>query len=574
MKQVDALTLLKMGKNVFLTGAPGSGKTYVLNRYIRYLREHQVKVAVTASTGLAATHLQGVTIHSWSGIGIKEHLHEKDLAYLAKKKLIKDHYQKTKVLMIDEISMLHAYQLDMIDKIARHFLKPHEPFGGLQVIVCGDFFQLPPVASRTSKTVRFAFEAEAWKQGQFQVCYLTEQHRQGSDPLLDILESIRSGEAGEQAKVPLRRRYKKEPVGATQATRLYARNVNVDEINARALESIRGKSKIFEMSTEGVDILVDHLKKSCIAPEVLTLKVDAQVMFIKNDSRGRYVNGTRGVVVGFDKEEGWPRVKTHDRQMILAEPEAWIYEENDRVHARITQVPLRLAWAITIHKSQGMTLDTAEIDLGDVFEWGMGYVALSRVRALEGLKLMGFNELALKVNPKILEQDVIFKEHSAMALQSLETLSETVIEQHQQKTLLERFEGCAKKTDPLHGFTKKKQPFKNKNDQTSTQFITLELLKQHQTIDAIAEQRELSVNTIIKHIERLADLKQLDSELLDALKVQIPDADFERIMAELRHSEEGRLKPIYEKWEGRYSYADLRIVRLFLTREGTDAIHF
>jgi len=235
MKQHAALNLMKMGKNIFLTGAPGSGKTYLLNQYIRYLYDYHVKVAVTASTGIAATHLQGVTIHSWSGMGIKDSLSAEDLEHILKKKLIKHHYKNTKTLIIDEISMLHGYQLDMVDRIARHMLKPDEPFGGLQVILCGDFFQLPPVSTASSKEIRFAFEADAWSNGNFHVCYLQEQHRQGCDPLLTVLEDIRSGTAGEHTRVPLRTRYKKEPEGAAKATRLYARNVNVDGINACCL---------------------------------------------------------------------------------------------------------------------------------------------------------------------------------------------------------------------------------------------------------------------------------------------------------------------------------------------------
>jgi ATP-dependent DNA helicase PIF1 len=486
MKQAAALDLMKIGKNIFLTGSPGSGKTYLLNQYIRYLKDHEVTVAMTASTGIAATHVQGVTIHSWSGIGIKESLNETDLEYLLKKKLITKHYQETKTLIIDEISMLHPHQLDMIDTIARRLLKADEPFGGLQVIVCGDFFQLPPVSSGLSHQKRFAFEAEAWKNGDFHVCYLQEQHRQGDDPLATILEDIRSGTAGEQTKIPLRTRYKKEPEGATRATRLYARNVNVEAINTCELSKIHEKEKIFHMTGQGVDALVKSLRKSCLAQETLMLKIGAEVMFIKNDMGGRYVNGTRGVVIGFDKEEGWPRVRTYDRQIILAVPEVWNYEDNGRIQASIEQVPLRLAWAMTIHKSQGMTLDAAEIDLGDVFELGMGYVALSRVRRLTGLKLMNLNELALKVDPKILAYDHLFKQDADLAVHYLQTLSETAIEEQQKKTLLKRFEGCLPKTPKVQRQGKNKKKLKRSNDCGATHLMILELLKQNRTIPFIA----------------------------------------------------------------------------------------
>lgn len=173
MQQSEALNILKLGKNVFLTGAAGTGKTYVLNQYIDYLKNNHVNVAVTASTGIAATHLQGCTVHSWSGIGIKESLREVDLDKLIKTPRIKRNYKLTKVLVIDEVSMLHKYQLDMIDAIARFILKNDHPFGGIQVVLCGDFFQLPPVSNRGLKsTVQFAFESESWSIADFQVCYL------------------------------------------------------------------------------------------------------------------------------------------------------------------------------------------------------------------------------------------------------------------------------------------------------------------------------------------------------------------------------------------------------------------
>jgi ATP-dependent DNA helicase PIF1 len=439
MQQTDALDLLKMGKNIFLTGAAGAGKTYLLNKYINYLRYNNVGVAVTASTGIAATHLQGSTIHSWSGIGVKDNLVAKDFENLLKDKRIKRNYKKTKVLIIDEISMLHAYQLDMVDSIARHILNSEKTFGGIQLVLCGDFFQLPPVGPGIQEKL-FAFESLAWKSGDINVCYLQEQHRQVNDPLVDVLNEIRSGTAGESTKIPLRTRYKKEPQGPTKATKLYSRNMNVDTINERELENIQGKEKIFTMEAEGISALVAGMKKSCLAPEQLKLKIGAEVMFVKNDILGRYVNGTRSVVIGFDRgSNGWPIVKTYDNEIITVTPDEWKSEENGIVHATIRQVPLRLAWAITIHKSQGMTLDAAEIDLGDAFEPGMGYVALSRVRSLNGLKLMNLNEMALKVHPKILQHDQVFKDISADTVKYLQTFSEKTKAECHKKTLITRF---------------------------------------------------------------------------------------------------------------------------------------
>jgi ATP-dependent DNA helicase PIF1 len=557
MKQDEAFNLLKMGKNIFLTGAAGSGKTYLLNKYIHYLKENNVRVAVTASTGIAATHLHGTTLHSWSGIGIKDTLTKKDLEKLLTTSRIKSNYKKTKVLIIDEISMLHKHQLDMVDTIARYISSSDNAFGGMQMILCGDFFQLPPVSSSSSKEeIRFAFEANAWKAGDFQVCYLQEQHRQGDDPLLTVLNDIRSGTAGEHTKIPLRTRYKKEPQGATKATKLYSRNINVDAINEQALACLTGKEKIFEMTTNGFSALVDGIKKSSLALEKLKLKMGAEVMFIKNDTSGRYVNGTRSIVIGFDKREGWPIVKTYDNEVIIAYPEEWKYEDNSVVRATITQVPLRLASAITIHKSQGMTLDAAEIDLGDAFEPGMGYVALSRVRSLSGLKLINLNEMALTVHPKILQQDLLFKEDSAAIVKFLKTLSENEMTRRHTNTLMERFGGNKTKTI--------EKSHKNKKTKMATHITTLDMLKENLSIEAIANKRGLSIGTIISHIEKLKGLRLIENVHLENVKDRILKNDFEIIFAELEKSEDGKLTPVYEKFKGYYSYACIQTVRLFV----------
>lgn len=575
MKQDEALNLMKMGKNIFLTGAPGSGKTYLLNKYIDYLKNHDVKIAVTASTGIAATHFQGVTIHSWSGIGIKDSINEKDLEIIITSKSIKRNYKNTKTLIIDEISMLHKHQLDMIDTIARHIMDPDQPFGGLQVILCGDFFQLPPVSSSINE-ILFSYEANSWKNGNFHICYLQEQHRQGNDPLLTILEDIRRGTTGEHTKIPLRTRYKKEPEGATKATRLYSRNINVDEINNRELNKIYTEEKIFTMETHGFSALVNGLKKSCLAQEQLKLKVGAEVMFIKNDTEGRYVNGTRGIITGFVKTEGIPIVKTYDNQIIFVTQQEWKYEDDGIVRATIRQIPLRLAWAITIHKSQGMTLDAAEMDLGDVFEPGMGYVALSRVRSLNGLKLMNLNELALKVHPKILEHDKIFQDHSKEVVQYLQSLSEKEIIEIQKKTLINRFDGFVidesqvLTVNTIENRTKNKRKNKSRKQKGTksapTHIITGGMLKENLSIELIAEKRELSVETIIHHIEKLHSLNQIDDASMACLKNRLPSNDFDIIFSELNQSEDGWLKPIYEKFEGKYSYGDIKLARLFVTK--------
>lgn len=292
--------------------------------------------------------------------------------------------------------------------------------------------------------------------------------------------------------------------------------------------------------------------------EQLKLKIGAEVMFIKNDTSGRYVNGTRCVVVDFDKsDEGWPIVKTYDNKMIVAYPEEWKYEDNGIVRATLMQVPLRLAWAITIHKSQGMTLDAAEIDLGDAFEPGMGYVALSRVRSLSGLKLMNLNEMALKVHPKILQHDRVFKDDSAAVVKYLQTLSENEQAECHRKTLIERFGGGKSKVTG-------KGKTRRKKSAIPTYITTQEMLRENLSIESIAAKRGLSTGTVIGHIEKLKSLKLIDNTLMANLKDAIPKDDFDVIFAEFNKSEDGKLKPLYDKFEGKYSYACIQIVRLFV----------
>lgn len=556
MQQNEALSVLKMGGNVFLTGAAGSGKTYLLNQYIKYLKDNNVQVAMTASTGIAATHLHGTTIHSWSGMGIKDSISPSDLEKLHKNKRVKSNYKKTKVLIIDEISMLQKYQLDMLDCIARHFLDSERVFGGLQVIVCGDFFQLPPVSLTLEEDKQFAYEASVWRNEHFQVCYLHEQHRQGNDPLLSVLNDIRNGTAGEHTKVPLRTRYKKEPEGATKPTKLYTRNINVDYINNTELAKIQSQEQLFTMTSQGFSALVEGLKRNCLAQEQLKLKIGAEVMFIKNHPLGKYVNGTRAVVVDFEKSaDAWPVVKTHDNKLITASAEDWVLEDNGLIRASITQVPLRLAWALTIHKSQGMTLDAAEIDLGDAFEPGMGYVALSRVRSLNGLKLMNLNEMALKVHPKILLQDKVFKDNSDALVAYLNSLSEEEKAKSQKETLIVRFEADkVKKSSPKS---------KTNNTDIPTHITTLALLKNKLSMTDIAKQRALSAGTVLSHIEKLKGLKLISNLDIEHLRADLPQNEFDLIFKEIAQSEDGKLKPLVDAFAGKYAYDTIRLVRLF-----------
>ena len=421
MTQEDALKILKAGHNVYLTGAPGSGKTYLLNEYIRFLKKKRIFVGVTASTGIAATHLGGFTIHSWAGIGIEREMSDAEVKLIATKRRVAKRFAQAKTLIIDEISMLDADRLDLIDRVARAARGSPGPFGGIQTVFCGDFFQLPPITKEGELPPRFAYHSSVWEQMNLKICYLHEQHRQGDEKFIQVLNAIRQNNVSEVIKSRLCARRGKDPV-IGRITKLYSHNINVDEENARELARLSGKEMLYKMEESGIKAILESLKKGCLAPERLVIKQRAKVMFIKNNFDKGFVNGTLGEVAGFD-DSGFPIVVTFNGDKIIASPETWSIEENGRALAKITQVPLRLAWAITVHKSQGMTLDAVEIDLSGAFEKGMGYVALSRVRSLAGINLLGFNDIALQVHPEILEFDNALKESSERAMRELGELS-------------------------------------------------------------------------------------------------------------------------------------------------------
>ena len=417
---------------MFLTGRAGSGKTFLLNSYVNYLREKKIGVAVTASTGIAATHIDGMTIHSWSGIGIHDSLSPDMIHALADSKRLRDRFIRTEVLIIDEVSMLRGVVLDMLNAILKSARSSFDPFGGMQVILCGDFFQLPPVVPGDNSSDHFAFKSSAWREMSPKICYLTTQFRQSEGELLSILNDIREASVDADTVEKLRARHGAD-INGKDFTRLYSHNVNVDAINSTEISKIASEAHSYNMETRGAKKIAADLKRSCLAPEELVLKVGAVVMFLRNNFEKGYANGTLGTVVAFD-EEGNPVVETRKGKKISVLSEAWRLEENGKLLAEIRQLPLRLAWAITVHKSQGMSLDAAEIDLSRAFEPGMGYVALSRVRSIDGLRLVGINEMALRVHPEILALEQELVAHSEMEAEILKNMPEEKIEKEPQKT--------------------------------------------------------------------------------------------------------------------------------------------
>jgi ATP-dependent DNA helicase PIF1 len=562
MTQDQAYDILTMGHNVFLTGAAGTGKTYLINRFIRHAREHGITIAVTASTGIAATHIGGMTIHSWSGMGIRDTLTDEDIDVIVSREYLAKRFAKTNILIIDEISMLSGTFLANLDRLLRSTRFSQDPFWGIQVVLVGDFFQLPPV-SRGSD-VDFAFEDPVWRTFRLAICVLDVQYRQVAsslhekeewniDPLLKILNEIRSWKLTQESYALLDSR--NIPVDTEDHTELFTKNIAVDSYNTQRLNAIHDDTFVFEMQSKWAEKLVEALKKWCLAPETLVLKKWARVMFVKNNFEAGYVNGSIGHVVG--KYESLPIVELTDGTRIIADHMDWSIEENGKVKATILQIPLRLAWAITVHKSQGMTLDTAVMDLSDAFVRGQGYVALSRVRSLEWLILRWYNPTALQIDPRVREYDEILRATSLAVVERLSQISgsekETKIE-----SAIKKLGGILQKID-LEFVDPKRQKMPTHEE-------TYALIQSGKSLDDIAEIRGIKVSTIFSHIEKLTE----EGKIID-LSSHRPDdserlSDIHRAFVEVGTLS---LSPVREflssLHDEDYSYDELRMARLFLS---------
>lgn len=559
------MEILKSGKNSFITGPAGSGKTFLLNRYIDWLKGCGINAAVTASTGIAATHLNGITIHSWTGMGVRDELSAREVKELVKRGYLRRRFLGTSVLVIDEVSMLGGYQLDLADQLFRAFKQVDAPFGGVQVVLCGDFFQLPPIRrtfggrepekkplpqssfdfddGRGDSGIGslFAYHSAAWKNLDLKICYLDEQHRQSDKDFLGALNAIRSNTAGKSTI-----KYLQDRVGAkikigAEPTKLYTHNVDVEIENGLELGKIDGKEFSYRMELIGPAALSERLQKSCLAPQTLRLKVGARVMFVKNNFEEGYVNGTLGVVEKLEEER--IMVRTAAGSIIDVGPASWHIAEDGDIKAEITQYPLRLAWAITVHKSQGMSLDAALVDLRQSFEPGMGYVALSRVRSSAGLSLTGFNEIALRVNDEVLEYD-----------DRLRRESDRHAKEYSARPLK------AKQFAPAATAKTKKAK------KPSTVSLTMDLVAKGLDLVQIARERNLNVGTILDHCEKMKEKNQASD--FSNLAKSVPFGKLIQLKATLKKykDENGRypITPAKELLGDEATYEELRLARLLL----------
>lgn len=422
MNQGLALEIMLSGESVLLTGPAGAGKTFVLNQFIKLAKYAGKHVSVTATTGLAATHLGGTTIHSWGGIGVQDSIPDGFAQHIAKGR--REIIEKTDVLIIDEISMLHDFRLDMIDEVCRLVRKKDIPFGGIQIIMSGDFFQLPPINRGDSRAGGFVVNSQVWQELDPVICYLQEQHRQDDEKLLDILNAMRAGDVRRHHAETLLARSEEFPDDLEQLTELHTVNIDVDKINEAKLATLEGDEVIYSQTTTGSGNYVETLQRSVLAPVALKIKKGALVMAVKNSPDRKYANGSVGTVIDFEPYTDYPIVEFKNGKEVSMVPDTWELRDGDKKRASISQIPLRLAWAITIHKSQGMTLDAARIDLRKAFVEGMGYVALSRVKNLNNLYLTGINQMALRVSEDAQSIDGILRLKAAADMKRFAKLEE------------------------------------------------------------------------------------------------------------------------------------------------------
>ncbi|MFN7039262.1 MAG: DEAD/DEAH box helicase [Alphaproteobacteria bacterium] len=408
-EQASVLQSISRGENVFITGSAGTGKSYLL-KVVKENYNH-LGLHVTASTGIAAVHIGGVTIHSWAGIGLGNAPVSEIINYInsGKATLLRRKLRKARMLAIDEISMISAETFDLLNEVLQNIRGNNKAFGGIQLIILGDFLQLPPIQNFETRTRQYCFQSKAWEEANFHTFYLQEIFRQKNSDFAELLHRMRIGTLNEEDINILKTRVQLKRNSDIKPTIIVTHNKQVENINQQELNKLNTSEVVYNIKGEGNENKLNFLKKNCLAAEKLVLKEGAQVMMLKNTyQKEGIINGSIGVIKGFT-EKRLPLVKFASGQVKEIAAEEWIIEEfnNEKlameVKAKITQIPLMLAWAITVHKSQGMTLDEIECDLQAAFEEGQVYVAISRVKSLEGLYLKSFQSKFIKVNQEVVQ---------------------------------------------------------------------------------------------------------------------------------------------------------------------------
>lgn len=403
-KQLKAIELVQKYKNILLTGSAGTGKSVVIET-IRNIYKNSRIVAVTSTTGTSAVNINGTTLHSYFCIGIGD----KDVKYMIKHimntKWLKLRWEKLDCLIIDEISMLNPDLFDKLEEVARITRNNNKPFGGIQLVLSGDFCQIPVIGG----TGKFCFEATSWEKCIDDIVYLDEIIRQNDKVFQDVLNNIRLGNITEEVKSVLNKRIGVELKNNynIKPTKLFSLNRDVDRINELELDKLANEGQqfieyelntIFYKNVQNEQKIINKYIKNINCKQNLQLCIGVQVMLLKNiDLENGLANGSRGIVIDFVKDK--PLVRFINGELRLIDYAIWEIEENNRKILRFEQIPLKVAYAISIHKSQGYTLDCIEIDLFNIFEYGQAYVALSRVKNIEGLNIINIDYDCIQTHP-------------------------------------------------------------------------------------------------------------------------------------------------------------------------------
>jgi len=419
------------GHNIFITGPGGSGKSALIRLINEHAYKHFKGIYVTAMTGCAAVLLncKAKTLHSWAGVGLGNGTIEQLVTKIKKNKFAKALWKSTDILVVDEVSMLSLKLFNVLNAIGKAVRNNPNPFGGIQLVFSGDFFQLPPVGDKDEPdTQRFCFESDDWNTVFRPHCQiqLIKIFRQTDEIYSTILNQIREGKIRRKSN-DLILQYVGRPFAANlvvEPTKLFPTRVKVENINNTKMSALQSDEKEFKIkylkdlemtrneritrcdyTDKDIQMELEFLASNLICEKEMKLKIGAQVMSIINiqSDRGLNVcNGSQGIITGFCAVSGCPQVKFNNGIEMIMTRNIW---QSDKIPGiGVSQVPLILAWALTIHKSQGATLDAAEIDVGSgIFECGQTYVALSRVKSLDGLYLTSFDASKIRINRKVKE---------------------------------------------------------------------------------------------------------------------------------------------------------------------------
>lgn len=426
--QEQCFLKMKSGKNVFITGSGGTGKSFLI-RTFKNEYPNKKHLAITSTTGISALEIEGTTLHSYLGIGLGVDNAETLFNKIKKNKFIRQKWTNLKTLVIDEVSMLNPVLLETLEELARLLRSNDKIFGGIQLILCGDFCQLPCVSKSSSVDSLFCFESKVWSKLNLNIFYLKKSYRQSDTDLFNILNECRLGSLSEESIKILKSRditesslnslgdaiNKESPI---QPTKLFAINKLVDNINNDELSLLIKNTKESYTFPIIVSLASPSLEDKCSKyiqnMNVIeqNICVNTQIMITANiDLDGGVVNGSRGKIVGFikdydskDPNQKIPIVKLKSGKTIIVNYHSQdVKDENDKLLFTIKYMPIRLAYAISIHKAQGLTLDCAQIDFSNIFEFGQAYVALSRIKSIDSLFLINFKPEKIKCHPKAKE---------------------------------------------------------------------------------------------------------------------------------------------------------------------------